>query len=163
MRHLEVQAVLAARQVGQLRDQRLERGRDRKRDHGVEDGAHAQAGQADQQGEGQRYRQAGSGACEYGRPPRLQAYAGDGNAISADPEEHRVGEADDAGIAQQQVIAGHQHHEHQNLRCDGKRFRTWKEERRHGQGGHDRDEKKRQHGAAGRIAGKQAYGHVGGS
>ena len=41
--------------------------------------------------------------------------AGDGNAVGADAEEHGVREAHDAGVAQQQVEAGDQHHEDQHL------------------------------------------------
>ncbi|MNT38869.1 hypothetical protein D3C72_1750790 [compost metagenome] len=163
MRHLEVQAVFAACQVRQLRHQCLESGGDGQRDHGVEDGAHAQAGQADQQGKGQRDGQSPRHASKYRGPGRSHPHAGDRHAVRADPEEHGVREADDAGVAQQQVIAGDENDEHQDLRGYRERLRARKQKRRGSQRGHDHDEQQRQHRAARRIAGKQAYRHVGGS
>ena len=150
----EVQPVLAARQIRQLRYQRLEGGGHGQRDHGVEDGAHAQACQPDQQREGQRHRQAAGGAGQHRGPARFQPHAGDGHAIGADAEEHGV-RADDAGIAQQQVVAGHQHDEHQDLGRDRERLRSGEQERRGKQQQRHRDQQRAQHHAARRIAGKQ--------
>jgi hypothetical protein len=46
------------------------------------------------------------------------------DAVGADAEEHRVGEGDDAGVAEQQIVARHQHDEDQILAADVERLRA---------------------------------------
>jgi hypothetical protein len=50
------------------------------------------------------------------RPARAEPRARDRDAVGADAEEHRVREADDAGVAEQQVEARDQHDEDDDLR-----------------------------------------------
>ncbi|KAG1255959.1 hypothetical protein G6F68_010010 [Rhizopus microsporus] len=134
--HFEVQAVFAARQVRQLRHQRLERSRDRQRDHG---------------GERQRHDQRATDAGEHRGPAGLHMDAGDRDAVGADAEEHGVREAHDAGVAQQQVVAGDKDHEHQDLGGHGQRFGTGKEKRRCGKQGDDGNQYERQEAVRDRI------------
>ena len=117
----------------QLRGQRLEGRGHGQRDHRVEDRLHAQAEQADQQ---RQQPATAASAAPARRPPRqarAQARAGDRDAVGADAEEHGVREADDAGVAQQQVEAGHQHDEDQHLRRHVQRLAAREQEGREGQ------------------------------
>ncbi len=109
------QAVLAAGDRRKLRGEDLEKGRYRERDHGEEDRAHAQREQADGEGNGERQSEGRERTEGERAPARAHLRHGDADAIAADAEEHGVGERDDPGVAEQQVIARHQEHEHRDL------------------------------------------------
>ena len=91
--------------------------RDRQRDHGEEDRAHAQREQPDDEREQRRASGSAIASAERDRgPASARGIERDADAVAADAEEHRVGERDDAGIAEQQVVARHQHDEEADLR-----------------------------------------------
>ena len=85
-------------------------------------------------------------------PGRAPAVERQPHAVAAEPVEHGVGEGDDAGVAEQQVVARHQHDEHAHLgrRVDG--LRAPEQERRQRQHGQDRHQHHAQHPAARQIA-----------
>ena len=64
------------------------------------------------------------------RPGRPDPRAGDRDAVGADAEEHRVREADDAGVAEQQVEARRQDDEDDDLGGDVERLGAGEDERR---------------------------------
>ena len=70
-----------------------------------------------------------------------------------------MGERDDAGVAEQQIVAGHQHDEDQDLRRDVKRLRAGKNEGRERQSKQDRQQDGQQHAAARQVVGQQARDH----
>ena len=115
-RHAVVEAVLAAGEPSKLRGQDREGAGHRERDHGEEDRAHAQREQADHQRQ-----QRPSASAERRAEPRSPSSSGPiacsamRDAIGADAEEHGVGEGDDAGVAEQQVVARRQHDEDADL------------------------------------------------
>ena len=160
LRHLEGQAVLAAGEVGQLRRQRREGRRDGERDHGEEDRAHAQAEQADQSDSTSETASAqampSASAGQVG-PMRVRR---DGDAVGADAEEHGVREADDAGVAEQQVEARDEDDEDDHLGGDVERLGAGEDERRQRQRDDDRDEHEREPAVARQVVGEQALEHV---
>jgi hypothetical protein len=105
----------------------------RQRDHRVEDRLHAQREQADHQRQHSDSRSAAPRPHEHRREALAQARAGDRHAVGADAEEHGVREADDAGVAQQQVVAGHQQDEDQHLGRHAQRLAAREQEGRQGQ------------------------------
>ena len=64
----------------------------------------------------------------------------DGDAVGAHAEEHGVGERDDAGVAEQQVVARHQRDEDADARRRIERARAGKQEWREGEAQRDGDQ-----------------------
>ncbi len=81
------------------------------------------------------------------------------DAVGADAKEHRVGKADDAGVAQQQVVAGHQHDEDQDLGGHIERLGARKDEGRQRQAQQAGDQQRRQQPAAREVVGEEATDH----
>ena len=117
--HAEGDAVLAAGEVGELRGEDREERRDRERDHGEEDRLHAQREQADRRTTARAQHQRRPRRRARARPRSAPSCAhGDADAVAADAEEHGVREGDDAGVAEQQVVARDQHDEDADLGRD---------------------------------------------
>jgi hypothetical protein len=70
-----------------------------------------------------------------------------------------VRERHDARVAEQQVVARHQQHEHGHLRRDFERAGAGKEERGGRETDQDRDQHARQHAAAREVAGNKPQEH----
>jgi hypothetical protein len=79
---------------------------------------------------------------------RVEAMA---HAIGTNAKKHGVRKADDAGITQQQVKTGHQHHKHQHFGGDVQRLDTWKKERRKSQCQQQADQDHSQHATARKV------------
>ena len=102
---------------------------------------------AGDQGDGQARQRRG--------PGRAPAVEREPHAVAAEAVEHGVGEGDDAGVAEEKVVARHQHDKdaHLGRRVDG--LRSPEQERRQRQRGQDRRQHHAQHPAARQIAREQ--------
>ena len=157
LRHAEGAAVLAAGEVGELRRQDGEGRGDGQRHHGEEDGPHAQREQADQQRQRDARDQRDGEARQRRCPGRAPAVEREPDAVAAEPVEHGVGERDDAGIAEQQVVARHQHDEDAHLGGGVDGLRAAEQERRQRQ--HRQDGTDRAAPAARQVAGEDRVDH----
>jgi len=63
----------------------------------------------------------------------------------------------DAGVAQQQVEARHQHHEHQDLGRNAERLHARKDKGRERQRNEQRHQQQRQQAAAGHVVGEKSF------
>ena len=88
--------------------------------------------------------------------PTGQGVQGDGDAVGADAEEHRMGEGDDAGVAQHDVVARGQHDEDADALRHAQRLGAGEQERGAQQGEEGDGQQDRQDAAAGAVAGKDA-------
>ena len=154
--HAERAAVLAAGEVGELRRQDGEGRGHGQRHHGKEDGAHAQREQADEQRQRDARHQRDGEARQRRGPGRAPAVEREPDAVAAEAVEHGVGERDDAGVAEQQIVARHQHDEDAHLGRRVDRLRPLEQERRRRQHDQDRQPARAQHPAARQIAGEQS-------
>jgi hypothetical protein len=143
LRDLEVEPVLAAGPVRELRSHGHEGGGDGQRDHGEENRPYAQGEQADAQREdgGQDHRD--QQAHRHRGPGRSHLGRRDADPVGTDAEEHGVGEGNDAGIAQHQVVTGRQHDEHRDLGADVHGTGTGKNEGRRQQADDDDEQQQR--------------------
>ena len=155
----EGEPIFAAGEAGELADQNRHGGGHGQGDHGKEDGAHTQGKQPDDQ------RQRGGDGCaaqcadQQAVKAAPQMGGGQRHAIGAQPEEHGVGKADNAAIAQQQIIRGHQHNEDTDARRRIHRAHARKQERGQRQTDQDHDQQGGEQRRAGGVAGEQGLEH----
>ena len=90
---------------------------------------------------------------------RPDARESDRRAIGADAEEHRMGEGDDAGVADEQIIARHHHDEDGDTRRGLDRAGAGKEEGRQRKRNEDHDQHDAEADAARPVAGEEADQH----
>jgi len=159
-REAEIDAVLAAGERGQLRGEDLEERGHRKRDHGEEDRPHPQAEQADAERDRGRQQQRECAAGNEAAPARAPVHRRKADAVAADAEEHGVREGHDSGVAEQQVVARHQEHEHADLGGDVERARARKQERRERESEQNQRKRGCERATARQVAGEEKPDHL---
>jgi hypothetical protein len=85
------------------------------------------------------------------RPGGAEVVERDGDAVAADAEKHGVGEGDDPGIPEQQVVARHEQDEDADLGGGADRLAARQDERGCQQPDQDRDQNQREHARARRV------------
>jgi hypothetical protein len=136
-----------------------EGGSDRQRHHGEEDGAYPEREQTDEQRQHDPGNKRDGEARERRGPRGTPAVERKADTVAADAIEHGVGEGDDAGVAEQQVVARHQHDEDADLGRRVDRLRAREQERSQSQCGQDCHQHHAQHPASRQVVRQDRADH----
>jgi hypothetical protein len=139
------QAILAARELAPLHGEDKGELREGERDHRKENRLDAEGEGADpggdDRGEGDAGREPGEEMTVGGRAELAQR---EGDRIGAEAEEHRMAEGDDAGVADDDVVARDQSGEQRDLEHEVHHLERAHDKRRRGEGRHQRQPQVRQ-------------------